>query len=122
MKQLLAIPLILVMLVKPLWPLAEYLVNYDYIVTSLCENRDKPQLNCDGKCYLTKMFAEKTTDNDENPFAEGRILEIPLFLNTNTTIANELCHQSDQSQVVDDSYLDMHTSFFVFEIVQPPEV
>ncbi len=111
------------MLVKPLWPLAVYIINYDYIVTNLCENRDKPQLQCDGKCYLTKMFAEKSTENHENPFAEGRILEIPLILNTSATAtAHQLSRQLNQSQVVDDSYLDMTTFLFVFEIVQPPEV
>ena len=39
-------------LLQPALPVIEYLVNYDYIVSELCENRDKPILGCNGKCYL----------------------------------------------------------------------
>src|SRR5690606_11774041 len=60
------------MLVKPLWPLMEYVANYDYIVEVLCENRDRPQLNCDGKCYLAKQLAKEQNDRGENPFGEQR--------------------------------------------------
>ncbi|MFD0796391.1 hypothetical protein ACFQZJ_02885 [Maribacter chungangensis] len=58
------------MLLKPLWPIVDYIVNYDYIVNVLCENKDEPELNCDGKCYLTQMLAQETGQNDENPFSE----------------------------------------------------
>jgi len=44
--------LYLLVLVQPALPVLEYLVNYDYIVSELCENRDKPILTCNGKCYL----------------------------------------------------------------------
>ena len=46
------------MLVKPLWPIVEYVANYDYIVEVLCVNRDRPELNCDGKCYLAQQLAK----------------------------------------------------------------
>lgn len=42
------------MLFKPLFPLVEYVVNYEYISEVLCENKEKPLIGCDGKCYLTK--------------------------------------------------------------------
>ena len=44
--------LYLLALVQPAIPILEYLINYDYIVNELCENRDKPILACNGKCYL----------------------------------------------------------------------
>ena len=44
--------LYLLALVQPAIPILEYLINYDYIVNELCENRDKPILSCNGKCYL----------------------------------------------------------------------
>ena len=44
--------LYLLALVQPAIPILEYLINYDYIVNELCENRDKPILTCNGKCYL----------------------------------------------------------------------
>ena len=42
-------------MVRPLHPLMEYYANYDYIANVLCENKDKPALSCNGKCYLVKQ-------------------------------------------------------------------
>lgn len=37
--------------------------NHAYIATTLCENLDKPELKCDGKCYLKKNLSA----GDEGP-------------------------------------------------------
>lgn len=58
------------MLVQPLWPIVEYVANYDYIVKVLCENKDKPQLQCNGKCYLAKQLEKQQENHDNNPFGE----------------------------------------------------
>lgn len=34
-----------------------YLVDYDNISENHCENKDKPELQCNGKCYLNKQIA-----------------------------------------------------------------
>ena len=56
------------MLFKPLWPIVEYVVNYDYIVTVLCENKDDVALQCDGKCYLAQQIAKEAKEGPQNPF------------------------------------------------------
>lgn len=43
---------------KPVFPVIDYVVNYHYISTVLCENKDKPKLNCCGKCHLKKELAK----------------------------------------------------------------
>ena len=48
--------LYLLAMVRPLIPIIEYYANYDYIANALCENRDKPYLECNGKCYLEKQL------------------------------------------------------------------
>src|SRR6056297_976397 len=73
MKNLAILVITLIMLVKPLWPVMEYVVNYDYIANVLCENKDKPQLQCNGKCYLAKQLAKETEDDGNNPFEQRRI-------------------------------------------------
>lgn len=35
----------------------DYQVRKDYITKTLCVNRSKPMLNCNGKCYLAKKLA-----------------------------------------------------------------
>ncbi|RZM29182.1 MAG: hypothetical protein EOO88_05945 [Pedobacter sp.] len=37
---------------------AEFKANQKLIAAKLCENRDKPQLNCNGKCYLMKKLKD----------------------------------------------------------------
>jgi len=59
--------LYLLAMVKPLMPIIEYHANYDYIATVLCENRDKPYLECNGKCYLEKQIKKLNhTDHEHN--------------------------------------------------------
>jgi len=57
--------LYLLVLVQPGLPVLEYMINYNYIVNELCENRDKPVLACNGKCYLGNQI-EKQLDLDGN--------------------------------------------------------
>ncbi len=53
---------------RPVLPLINYAVNYDYIVKNLCENRNIPQSTCKGKCYVAKELAktEKQSSNNQN--------------------------------------------------------
>jgi len=43
-------------------------LNRKYIATELCENRDKPELQCNGKCYLSKKLkqAEEREKKEEH--------------------------------------------------------
>lgn len=36
----------------------DYELRRDYISKNLCINRNRPELKCDGKCYLAKRLAE----------------------------------------------------------------
>jgi len=84
MKQIILI-LTFAMLFKPVWPMVEYIVNYDYIVENLCENRSRPMLNCNGKCYLAKILAEESKEEEKNPFnSASSKFETPI-INWNVT-------------------------------------
>jgi hypothetical protein len=41
-----------------------YLCNKEYITTTFCENKAKPQMACNGKCYLSKQI--KLQEEKEN--------------------------------------------------------
>lgn len=60
------------MFLKPVIPVLEYVLFYDYIANVLCENKEKPALECNGKCYLTKEMA-KASDAPENGNDEKQI-------------------------------------------------
>ncbi len=44
----------------------KFLYNQDYIAANLCENIDKPELECNGKCHLKKELSEDTKKQEEN--------------------------------------------------------
>ncbi|WP_456463913.1 hypothetical protein [Lutibacter sp.] len=58
--------LYLLAMVRPIAPIIEYYANYDYIASVLCENRDKPYLACNGKCYLEKQLNKVNHDNHDH--------------------------------------------------------
>ena len=111
------------MTLRPSWPLVEYLMNYDYIVNVLCENKDKPALKCNGKCYLAKMLAKEQKKEQKNPFEsplvradERPIIAIDMVrfefpVQEETTASNPACW----------AISPLFSTLFVFEQVQPPE-
>ena len=42
----------------------DFVANRDYIAKNLCENRDRPELKCNGKCQLCKRL--RAEDKKEN--------------------------------------------------------
>lgn len=98
-------------------------MNYDYIVNVLCENKDRPQLNCDGKCYLAKQFAKESEEKGKNPFEQRQ---------TNVEQVQPICFQSlidldfsaffCFSSKKSISYSKtMFSSPHVLDLIQPPE-
>ncbi|WP_423146514.1 hypothetical protein [Rubrolithibacter danxiaensis] len=65
---------------------AGFELNQNYITSKLCENRDKPEMHCNGKCYLAKKIkqAEQKERNQEresqkNHFQEAFLIEKTLL-------------------------------------------
>ncbi|MET3034987.1 hypothetical protein ABXT08_02680 [Chryseobacterium sp. NRRL B-14859] len=71
MKFLYSILFTFYMVFRPLIPVVEYAVNYDYIKEVLCINKNKPELHCNGKCYLSKELA-KTNDTESLPLGKTK--------------------------------------------------
>ena len=64
-----AIILLLLISVKSLIVPAVYFdfeLRKDYIIKNLCENRFKPQLKCNGACYLAKKLNKLAEDKATN--------------------------------------------------------
>lgn len=55
-----------VAMLRPISPFIEYAVNYDYISEVLCVNKEKKEMNCDGKCYLTKELNKQKEEDKSN--------------------------------------------------------
>ncbi|WP_233260724.1 hypothetical protein [Pedobacter sp. HMWF019] len=65
---------------------AGFELNKNYIASALCENRDKPQLHCNGKCYLMKKLKQaeekeksQNRESQKNHFQEALITQKAKF-------------------------------------------
>ena len=62
---------------------ASYFINQAEIIELFCINKEKPQLQCDGKCHLATQLAEVENDTEDEPFSPNNIsyqLDINLSL------------------------------------------
>lgn len=58
----------------------EFNINQAYIAKVLCVNRDKPQLHCDGKCYLKKEIDRSAEKDNTNQKEISNYASITLFI------------------------------------------
>ncbi|MCF6223355.1 MAG: hypothetical protein L3J34_06460 [Flavobacteriaceae bacterium] len=73
--------LYLVAMLQPVVPLIEFYSNKEYIINVLCENRDKPALACNGKCYLEKQLKKvNNQDTHDNSIPKIDISKYPVSL------------------------------------------
>jgi len=77
-------------------------LNRDYVAKNLCENRNKPQMKCCGKCYLKKQLKKADDNTDTNgkqaPGKPGKIelaefvipqkMKLPYLIKFNTHTYN----------------------------------
>jgi hypothetical protein len=82
MKQTISILLALVVLFSPLqkvWLVVSFQLNQEYIAKTLCENKAKPQLQCEGKCHLKKQLQKAEQEEQKLPTSQKEKAEITLF-------------------------------------------
>ena len=82
----------LALFLKPVFPVIEYVANYEYITKTLCINKEKPQMHCNGKCHLMKELAkaaetEKPISSDKKINARQFVEE--LFFQDLTALINQ---------------------------------
>lgn len=61
-------------------------INQDYIAQELCINLDKPEVMCQGKCFLDDQLAKVNTtpaNQDHQTPTKFEKKDIPLFYKTN---------------------------------------
>lgn len=107
----------LLFLSKPVLPVLEYIINYDYIVAELCENKAKPEMQCNGKCHLKKELAkasetEKPLSEKKSQAAESEVLFLnnqPVF--TTPTVVSIITIRNTFTYANLYSYQDGHSHF-----------
>ncbi|MGR7811857.1 hypothetical protein [Lacinutrix undariae] len=117
-----ALILSLFLFIKPIIPLFEYAAFYDYIKNELCENKDLPELKCNGKCHLKKELAKASNSEKSNDKNQSKTVELSFVYFQNTTIDYQLFFQKKQAVKINrlnNTIYKFHYSNFIFH---PPIV
>lgn len=105
---------------RPILPLINYAVNYDYIVKNLCENKAKPEIMCNGKCYVSKQLAKSNTEQTTQNGQKINAPTIDVFLITE----DFKFHLSDNNFINNNSIstfcTDFYNSILYKNIFHPP--
>jgi len=123
-KNVILILISVLMFTKPLWPVVDYIANYDYIVNVFCENIDKPELECDGKCYLSKELAKEAGADDKNPLnSKTSKTEIPQVIISEIVNEYEFVLQADHASIEEIGYLpNLNSLLLTSSIYHPPQL
>lgn len=110
-------------LLKPIVPVFQYIINYDYIATELCVNKETPIMACNGKCYLMKELANAS--ESEKPLSSDKkhtIIETTdLFVNPISEF-NTLTFQCQNSTVTTTFYSNLYKQNLLFPVFHPPAI
>ncbi|MFI5196472.1 MAG: hypothetical protein ACHQD8_05235 [Chitinophagales bacterium] len=100
--------------------IAEYYANKDYIAKNLCENRNKPQMHCDGKCCLKKKLANEGKEQAPSPRNQKSEQVVNLFCGHTDVGIKPYFIKSLPVRYF--SYNDLRTSAFYHSVFHPPTV
>ncbi len=72
-------------LAQPVLPMIEYFVFKENIIEFLCEQRDVPDSDCEGMCYLKSQIEDQQNDEQQHlllKIDELLTLHLPASLNS----------------------------------------
>lgn len=113
LKVVYAILLLLLLSIQglmPIWVIGNWKINQSRIANTLCENRNRPSMHCNGKCHLRKQLNKlhNDTGKDKNKLANNN-LEVSVYLPCDFIIWNFASR-----------YRGTNSAFFFFNQLIPP--
>jgi hypothetical protein len=113
--------IVLFLFLKPLFPVLEYTVNYEYISKVLCVNKAKPMMHCNGKCHLMKELAKAQEEEKQIPSNKKNATfdTFDLILD----IKNEfslLVYSGITKTTIHSKYSNLYSHLSLYSIFRPP--
>jgi len=106
--------------IGPAFTIAHFYINQNEIIEKFCENKAKPELNCNGNCHLSK---ELTKQIDKRPTQEKNELTLSIFLPTAYNDINSIEINSPEfKRNYNSYYLNNYHYLQVDTILHPPQV
>ena len=105
-------------MLRPILPVLEYVVDQDYIAEFLCINQDRPELECEGKCYLMQMLEEQNREKGEN-LPRIAMEEYPIGFVVLHYLASVVV--TDVEQIENNSYSNFYKLLPSLSFFRPPD-
>lgn len=101
---------------------AWYNINKEYVAATLCENKDKPELDCEGQCFLEKKLAqvENEQDGENNLPSKEFKTKLPPFIITTTSIIYTTLHSVADKEA--SLYQNLYKFHLISSIFHPPNL
>lgn len=97
----------------------DFTINRKYIIENFCINKDKPELKCDGKCFLAeKIKAEKERQESLPAFTFNK--DFGVFV-PSESIANSIELTFEAFLTHQETYHNEFSQTAAFSIDHPPQ-
>ena len=96
-----------------------YALFTEDFVERFCENKERPELNCDGKCALSKMLLQESSD--DTPPINLDLLKTETVLFLESSMAIDFSVKTDKSFTIKE-YANLYCFSLVRKEIQPPQV
>jgi len=102
--------------------LISFELNKRYIAENLCENRAKPELKCNGKCFLKKKL-KKTEDSEKNNSQRSEQKNLNFFsIEPPTKLSLEICLFSNAVAKPGTYYNSVYSIANLAAVFRPPQL
>ena len=93
-------------------------MNKNYIAANLCENKSKPEMKCNGKCYMKKQLKSNDENQNKFPFGVKEFQEIIFFYSHSDT---NIINYNDFSDISFTRFIIPKFTSPFFSIFHPPQ-
>lgn len=94
-------------------------LNQDYIATALCENKDKPEMHCNGRCVLAKKLKQAEQNEEKQRLEIQKKANVLFFYKMSRLEFSESLIDTTRPNF-NAFYLSFKTAVFINDIFKPP--
>ncbi len=95
-----------------------YTLDVESFIEQLCENKDRPQLQCNGKCYLSKMTEDTSSEKEQTI----PVLKWDQLVFCQTELSTDKQINETAIKHIDFYYLAPSAEGYFHSIFHPPQV
>ena len=98
-----------------------YICFTENFIENYCVNKDQPELNCDGKCYLSQLLDKNSNEQEgQKDMMLLTYAELVFYLNTTNLVNTKKPLKGSKQIIISRPY---HYTFdFHQRLIKPPEL